>query len=1279
MDTTGGAWQVFVDTGGTFTDCLAIDPAGREHRAKVLSSSALRGHLVDVEPASGGGVRARFEAPWADRDGLVDGFEFRILQGDSTPCRVLSHRAEGPALVLDGPLSAQDTEGMPFEVRSLEPAPLLATHLITATAAQSPLPPTAMRLGTTRGTNALLTRSGNPPVLFLTQGFGDLLEIGTQARPDLFALDIRKPAPLAAAVVEVRGRLDAGGVEVESLDEAPLVAAARRLAEAGHGTAAVALVHADREPAHERAVAALLHDAGFECVSVSSDLSQTIGLLRRANTAVVDAYLSTAVGDYLARISGALRGGRLHVMTSAGGLVGAGRYHPKDSLLSGPAGGVAGAAEAGRHAGYAKVIAFDMGGTSTDVARHDGDFQYVFEHGVGDAVLASPALDIESVAAGGGSICDFSDMTLRVGPGSAGASPGPACYGAGGPLTITDVNLLLGRLDPTRFEIPIDLGAATRALDEVRGEIAATSGGEVAADPLLQGFLEMANQKMAAAIRQVSLRRGVDPTAYALVAFGGAGPQHALAVAERLGMSTVVVPREPGLLSAHGMAAATVERFAEEQWLAPLGEVEAELDTRMDRLARQAAAELAGEGVEEVCVRRRIASLRFVGQDATVEVEVEPGAPLAPAFLERYREVFGHVPGGRDVELVSLRVVSSSPPREDPPRRAAPAPHEPEPSTRMRALFAGRWDDVPAWQRDRLEPGARIEGPGLVLERYSALVVEPGWRAEVDPSGAIVARHRGGGRGTGRVSPSGARHDAGIEAVRLELFTHRLDTVARQMGEALRRTAVSTNVKERLDFSCAVLDRAGELVVNAPHIPVHLGSLGLCVRAVTRELTLVPGDVVVTNHPAFGGSHLPDITVVTPAHDADGHLLGYLASRAHHAEIGGVQPGSMPPTASRLVEEGVVIPPTHVVRGGRGCWQELEERLAGAIHPTRALDDNLADLRAAVAANQTGALALVRMARDHGVDGLAQAMDALKDRAHALLLDALGSLPAREVAQRVILDDGAAIEVAIRTDPGRIEFDFAGTSDVHPGNLNATPAVVHSAVLYVLRLLVRAPLPLNEGLLRAVAIHIPPGMLDPPFPDDPADAPAVMGGNVEVSQRLVNAMLRALHLCADAQGTMNNVVFGDDTASYYETVCGGAGAGDHFDGASAVHSHMTNTRITDVEVLEHRFPVRVERFAVRRGSGGAGERRGGDGVIRELTFLQSQTLSVLSQHRDHGPRGLAGGGDGLPGSQRVIRADGTAVDLAAVDSCEVGPGDRLVLETPGGGGFGRAVKRIPDR
>ncbi len=1267
MATTGGSadsrWRVFVDTGGTFTDCLAVDPGGGECRIKVLSSSSLRGHVV-----AGGGALAQVEAPWAGVDGLATGFDFRLLERAGAPHRVRSHRADPAVLELDPPLPDDLPVGAAFEVRSPEPAPLLATRVITGTPSGDPLPPMSMRLGTTRGTNALLTRSGDRPVLFVTRGFGDLLEIGTQARPELFALRVRKPASLAGAVVEVWGRLDARGLEIEPLDLESLASEGRRLVRAGHRTAAVALVHGDRNPAYERAVADLLREIGFERVSVSSELSPTIGLLRRATTAVVDAYLAAPVGDYLARIADAIRGGRLHVMTSAGGLVGADRYQPKDSLLSGPAGGVAGAAQAGRRVGRERVIAFDMGGTSTDVARYDEDFEYVFEHAVGDALLASPALAIESVAAGGGSVCGFADRSLRVGPDSAGADPGPACYGAGGPLSITDVNLLMGRLQPARFEIPVDPAAAQRALDAVRADIAASRGGEVAADPLLQGFLDIANQKMADAIREVSLRRGVDPAQYVLVAFGGAGPQHALAVAGRLGMDRVVVPRDPGLLSAQGMAVAAIERFAEEQVLERLDDVAPELPGRLERLAARAADELAAEGVREPVIRRRIASLRFVGQDAAVEVEVTLGADLEGAFGAQYREVFGHVPADREVELVSLRVVSASAPAGDAPERCSAGPRDPDPVGTSRALFHGRWSDVPVWQREDLPPGARVRGPGLVAERYSTLVLEPGWSVTVQPHGDLEA-HRDSSVSRTAALPD-RPGDAGAEAVRLELFTHRFDTIARQMGEALRRTAVSTNVKERLDFSCAVLDPDGELVVNAPHIPVHLGSLGLCVRAVTAALDLESGDVAVTNHPAAGGSHLPDITVVTPAHDTNGRLLGYLASRAHHAEIGGIVPGSMPAGATRLVEEGAVIPPTVLVRGGHGCWEALEASLKQGPHPTRALGDNLADLRAAVAANQAGARALVRMAAEHGAAGVAQAMEDLKDRAHALLVDTLASRLPGDVAATEVLDDGAEIRVAIRASADRIEFDFTGTSGVHPGNLNATPAVVHSAVLYVLRLMVEQPLPLNEGLLRAVTIRIPPGMLDPPFGDDPAAAPAVMGGNVEVSQRLVNAMLRALGLCADSQGTMNNVVFGDEDASYYETVCGGTGAGPGFDGTHAVHSHMTNTRITDVEVLEHRFPVRVERFAVRRGSGGEGRYRGGDGVVREITFLAPLTLSLLTQHRDLGPAGAAGGADGLVGAQRLVRAGSTSEKLDAVDACDVEPGDWLVLETPGGGGWG---------
>ncbi len=1238
--------QVWIDTGGTFTDGLALDAAGCLRRAKVLSTSALRGTLL--RPVDDTTFEVRED--WGAVADLVRGFAFRRLDRERAEATVAAYDPAGGRLRLDAPLDEPPAPGTPFEVVSPEEAPVLAARLLTGTPPDRPLDLGGMRLGTTLGTNALLERRGVPTALFITRGFGDLLEIGTQQRPELFALDVRKPPPLYSEVVEVPERLAADGSVLEPLDEAAVAGAAGDLLARGVRVAAVALLHAYRNPAHERRVEALLREAGFEHVSASAALAPGIGLLTRAQTAVVDAYLAPEVRSYLEHVATSLgERGRLHVMTSAGGLVSSQSFSPKDSLLSGPAGGVVGAALAGRRSGFERLLAFDMGGTSTDVARIDGDYEYQFEHRVGDATLMAPALAIESVAAGGGSVCWFDGHRLRVGPRSAGARPGPACYGAGGPLTVTDVNLLSGRLDPSSFRIPVDPAPARAALEQLRAEVAGREGRAPETKALLEGLRAIADETMADAIRRISLRRGYDPADYALVAFGGAGGQHACAVAERLGVGTVLVPEDAGLLSALGLGHAVLERFAERQVLRELEELKRELAGLLGDLERQAVERVLEQGVarDDVEIRRRIALMRFAGQDATLDVEITDPDSLGAAFEQRYLTLFGHRPEGREVEVASLRVVASS---------VAETPVAPR--------------DRHA-KRGALVPGDTVAGPELILEPHSTTVVDPGWRGELDRHGTLILRRERGVTETTVEQP---------EAVRLELYTHRFHTIAREMGERLRHTAVSTNVKERMDFSCALLDAQGELVVNAPHIPVHLGAIGLCVRELARAIPMEPGDVIVTNHPKYGGSHLPDVTVVTPVHvpaqDGQPTLLGYVASRAHHAEIGGSRPGSMPPAATRLAEEGVVIPPTRLVHGGTADWETLRRLLTGGPHPTRALGDNLADLRAAVAANHAGAEALRGLADASGADTVRLYMTRLQEMAEQRIRAALQRIPDGEYAAEEQLDDGTPLKVAVRLDGDSAAIDFAGSGDVHPGNLNATPAIVHSAVIYFLRLLIPEPLPLNEGLLRAVTIAIPPGLLSPSFPDDPGEAPAVVGGNVETSQRLVDTLLKALGLAACSQGTMNNVIFGNERFGYYETVGGGCGAGPDFDGASAVHSHMTNTRITDPEILEHRYPVRVLRFAVRRGSGGAGRHRGGDGVVRELAFLEPVALSVISQHRSVAPYGLQGGQPGATGLQRVIRAGGETELLGAIDGREVETGDRLVLETPGGGGFGEAAARV---
>ncbi|MGC4045462.1 MAG: hydantoinase B/oxoprolinase family protein [Armatimonas sp.] len=1158
-------WRLFVDTGGTFTDCLAQSPEGGWKRAKVLSSGELR--LTETARAELG-------------ESFFAGYK-------------------------------------PGQCRE---APILAAHLVTRTPLNAPLPPLTMRLGTTRGTNALLTRTGVPPVLFLTEGFEDILLIGDQSRPDLFVLDIVRPDPLWSEVIGVRERLGADGSVLRALDEKRLRAAAKIAVEQGHTTSAIALLHSWINPEQELRAASILYEEGFVHVSISSELSPLQRLVPRAQTALVDAYLAPVLSSFLTGVAAGTE--RLAVMTSAGGLVPQEAFRARDSLLSGPAGGVVGALAAGRAAGFEKLIAFDMGGTSTDVCRlESAGAALTFEHGIGDIRLLAPAVAVESVAAGGGSICyRDSQGRLAVGPESAGAAPGPACYGQGGPLTITDVNLLLGRIDPATFSVPLDVAAAECAADALTTQVGVNNR-----DELLYGLLALADEAMADAIRQISVRQGVDPADYALVAFGGAGGQHACAVAERLGITTVLVPPDQSLLSAYGLSQAVLSRIAERQVLAPLASVSIEnLIEELELQATQAVIE-GGANLAKIVPTRRIVRLRLLGQETPLDIECDgPAENLTERFAQQFETLYGYQPAASAVlEVESIRVVCEEQALLENP----PAP-------------------------TRLE--APVDGPNRLVEAHSVTWVAEGWQANPTHSGALQLIHQQQSKAT---VP---------ESVAVELFARRFSAIAEEMGETLRRAALSVNVKERLDYSCALLGPEGTLVASAAHIPVHLGALGVCVRSLLSSGYLYGTETVVLNHPAFGGSHLPDITLVTPVFAESGERLGFVASRAHHAELGGTRPGSMPPGATTLLEEGVVIPPTPYDR------ELLTRILTGSPYPTRALAHNLADLDAQYAANRQGASALARLACAHGAERIFAMQEQLaadgSSAVRAALIPRAGIHEAREK-----LDDGSLICVRITiAKTGEAIFDFTGTGAQHPASFNAPPAVVQAAVLYVLRLLVGSDVPLGEGLLRLVELRLPEGSLvNPHFAPDPAKCPAVVAGNTEVSQRLVQVLLKALGLSAGSQATMNNVLFGDEAFGYYETVCGGAGATATAPGASGVHTHMTNTRITDPEVLENRCPVRLEKFALRRGSGGKGKHQGGDGVVREYRFLRPLSLSLLTQSRaGNAPFGLNGGRPGQPGRQRLLRRDGGVEELLAVAAAEVRMGDRLRLETPGGGGYG---------
>jgi len=1301
MADAGAMWRIWADTGGTFTDCVGVAPDGSRRRAKVLSSSRLRGRVV-----AAAGDALRLDASWMDRAAALVGASISVVS-ERPAARIASADPAAGTITLEAPIGAD--AGALVEIDTGEPAPLLGARLLTGTPVDSPLPEMELRIATTRGTNALLERAAAPTALFVTEGFEDLLAIGDQRRPDIFALGIRKPAPFAQVSLGAPGRIDVHGEELTPLDEARIRAAAAEALAAGAGApavAAIALMHAWRNPSHERRLAAILREAGFEVVVASSDITPRIGLLRRAETCVVDASLRPVLWEYLRQVRAGLRGGRVLVMTSAGGLTPDHAFRPVDGLLSGPAGGVVGARDAALRSGFDHAIAFDMGGTSTDVARigpagggsrtapdlqrsqkstrrgahasrnGDGGFEYQFEHRVGDARIAAPALAIESVAAGGGSICRIEDGRPLVGPQSAGASPGPACYGAGGPLSVTDVNLLLGRLDPSRFETPIDEDAARAALAQAadqgpgiehRGSDPASQDLPSSSDPwsLAAGFLQIANDRMAEAIRSISVRRGYDPGEYALVAFGGAGPQHACDVAELLGVRDVIAPPDASLLSAVGLGAATIERFAERQAL--FTHNDEALDALLNELGREATDALEQEGVERdrIVVRRRIVSARYAGQGQTLELEYTPGEDAAELLAERHEAVFGHAPRERAVEIESARVVVAERASTDAPQRREDATeHEAIPSGVRRAWFAGGWIDAPVFDRDALAPGARFEGPALVRERRTTTVVPAGWSGRIDSAGAIALRRW---RDTARLAAGEARD----QAFRRELIANRLSAIADEMGQMLQRTALSTNVKERLDFSCGVLDAQGRMISAAPHIPVHLGALGLCVRLVAGALDLKPGDVAVTNHPAWGGSHLPDVTVITPVHEGD-RLLGYVASRAHHAEIGGRRPGSMPPEARTLAEEGAAIAPRLLFEGSEARWESMERLLRDAPWPSRLVEENLADLRAQVAAGRRGAEQLRALHDAVGGDALLDAAGALHERSARAVADALERLGGGVYESEEVMDDGARLPVRITVQGRRATIDFTGAATQREGNLNAPPAVVRSAAAYVMRLLAGVQTPLNDGLLDPIDLILPQGsMLNPDFVEDPARCCAVAGGNVETSQRVTCALLRALRLAADSQGTMNNILYGNERFGFYETLGGGEGATPNGDGASAVHTHMSNTAVTDAELLEQRCPVRVERFAIRRGSGGSGAHCGGDGLVRELTFIEPVSLSVVTQRRSAGAPGAAGGSAGAPGRQRVVRADGEAIELGAVDAADLRAGDRLIVETPGGGGWGK--------
>lgn len=1138
------------------------------------------------------------------------------------------------------------------------------------------IPIDVVRMGTTVATNALLERKGEPTALVITRGFGDALRIAYQNRPHIFAREIDLPELLYDRVIEADERVTAEGEVLRAPDLEQLAEPLRAAYEDGIRAVAVVCMHSHLHPAHEQEIAELAVRTGFPQVSLSSEVSPLMKLVPRGDTSVVDAYLSPVLHRYVQHVADELSGVRLMFMQSNGGLTEAGQFRGKDAILSGPAGGIVGMARMSQRAGFDRVIGFDMGGTSTDVSHYAGEYERVFTTQIAGVRLRAPMLDIHTVAAGGGSVLHFDGSRYRVGPDSAGAAPGPASYRGGGPLTVTDANVALGRIQPAHFppvfgpdgDQPLDETLVRDRFTELAHDIRERTGDDRTPEQVAEGYLQIAVANIAAAVKRISVQKGHDVTRYALTTFGGAGGQHACMVADSLGIRTVLVPPMAGVLSALGIGLADTTAMREQS-------VEARLEPSAmprvlktaDDLEEAARAELLAEDVPEDRIRvTRRAQLRYDGTDTTLTVELTEPDSMTRVFEELHRTTYSFtLDRPLVVEALSVEATGLT---EQPDLAALTGDtHRGTPET-VSLHTGGTWRDVLLHRRDELPPGESVDGPAIIAEAGATTVVDDGWQAAMTSEGHLVMERV--------AAPEGSVASTEADPVLLEVFNNLFMSIAEQMGARLESTAQSVNIKERLDFSCALFDPDGNLVANAPHIPVHLGSMGTSVKEVIQRRGggMRPGDTYAVNDPYHGGTHLPDVTVITPVFDTPGErVLFYVASRGHHAEIGGIAPGSMPANSRTIEEEGILFDNWLLVEGGRFREDETLGLLTDAPYPSRNPATNLADLRAQIAANQKGVDEVARMIENFGLDVVQAYMRHVQDNAEEAVRRVIDALEEGEFAYPT--DSGAVIRVRVSVDreSRSATIDFTGTSPQPATNFNAPFAVVNAAVLYVFRTLVAEDIPLNDGCLRPLHIIVPSGSLLAPEP--PA---AVVAGNVETSQSITGALYGALGVQAEGSGTMNNVTFGNDRHQYYETVASGSGAGDGFDGAPVVQTHMTNSRLTDPEVLEWRLPVLLEEFAVRGGSGGAGTWRGGDGAVRRIRFREPMTVSTLAQHRTVAPYGMAGGSPGALGTGRVERADGGVQVLDGSDFADVGPGDVLVIETPGGGGYGPAPRDTID-
>ncbi|MEM9085922.1 MAG: hydantoinase B/oxoprolinase family protein [Pseudomonadota bacterium] len=1192
---------------------------------------------------------------WIDRGGTFTDIVARAPDGSLQTRKYLSHNPE----------SYRDAavHGV-REVLGLGPDEGIPTGAIDA-----------IKMGTTVATNALLERAGEPTLLAITKGLKDALEIGHQARPHTFALDIKKPGVLYSEAIEINERVRADGAVETPLDQTDVRAQLQAGFDAGYRSVAIVLMHAFLYPEHEAAVAAIAREIGFTQVSTSHGVSPLSKIVPRGQTTTVDAYLTPVLRRYVdqveAGLSGDGDGARLLFMQSSGGLTEASRFRGRDAILSGPAGGIVGCVATAKLAGFDKVIGFDMGGTSTDVSHYAGALEKAYETQVAGAAMRVPMLAIHTVAAGGGSLLRFDGSRLRVGPESAGADPGPACYRRGGPLAVTDINAALGKLDARFFpsifgpdqDQPLDAEASRAGFAVLAKEI----GDGRTSEEVAEGFLDIAVEHMAQAIKQVSLARGYDVSGYALNCFGGAGGQHACLVAERLGIGTILLHPLAGVLSAYGMGLADPATERQAVMNRELGsEIEADVAAQIDRMDQDCRADLKEQGAQpKAMLTTASALLRYKGTDTVLTIPVSDTARMCADFGAAHQRQYGFVARDKtillDTLIVEVRAKGES--AEEQPAPISQGPAASRAGTRF--YSGGRWYNAPVFDLADLGAGSEVKGPAIITEPTGTIVIEPGWRGKVKALGHLIltAQDHQAAR---------AINPATVDPVTLELFNNRYMSIAEQMGIILRNTAQSVNVKERLDFSCAIFDAGGHLVANAPHVPVHLGSMDESVQSIlVSGQSIQPGDAFVQNNPHRGGSHLPDITVVSPVFDQAGEeILFFLASRAHHEDVGGLSPGSMSPRGTNIHEEGVLLDNLKLVEGGVFQTRRIEQALTGGPYPARNPEQNIADLMAQVAANAAGASELKKLVADYRLDVVQAYMGHIQDNAAKAVRSALSQLS--DGAFELEMDSGARVKVAITIDHAAqtARIDFTGTSDQQPTAFNAPAAVTRAAVLYVIRCLVADDIPLNAGCLRPIEIVVPEGsMLNPRFPA------AVVAGNVEVSQAVTDALFAALGKLGTAQGTMNNLTFGNARVQYYETICSGAPAGPGFDGASAVHTHMTNTRLTDPEVLEARFPVLLEAFSIDRGSGGRGQWCAGDGVTRRIRFLEDMDCSILSDRRRVAAPGITGGEDGRRGRNTIERASGEREDLGGAGETKVAAGDAIVIQTPTGGGVGPSKER----